>query len=1374
MDDNGGNGAHGKEAAMQRWKNNTEDTIARTIKLPTLRSRAHTSAATIRSVTPEAADEESLPTRSITPTRTTNSFELSASPRSLAGGEKSRDKRQGLVFDDAFEASSDSSCPQGFLDPPSEDNSPIHTPNAWPRTRTLDEANRFRSLLSKSRPRIGSVHNSPEPSFDDESASSIVPPLAFPVKSTPQGLRVQKTASMRDRSFRTTPGRDTARSASPLISPTLSTDSLPVPLATSDADKILRLMKTLQGGMRGAVEYQVVPETSWHTGVCYIDQHRGGLMCEGDDRASFHSVILADLRGCRVRPSTSSEKQERCLDVLSSAGIRVMLIVEPDSEFDHWLAAMLYWQQIRFVHTPVHVSFHKEHEIDSPASTGTGSVKRASIIKAAKLLLWEKGPIGASKISEAGSNELVSRPSAGSWHNVGCTLQDNGVFRLTSENDVVTLSVVHLSQLCRSAIQRLDRSVLDEQFCIAIFPQYTRSSTSISIIKPIYIALDTRIHFEVWFVLLRAFTIPEVYGSMLAPSNAELSRDEERTAELIVGEDAFRMVKSLSVRVVEAKLRRPGRTEAPSKHTIKEDQDLAVGDYFVEVNLDGTLRCKTMIKHGSKNPFWREDCEFRDLPTLLPDLSIVVKRRIPLSDSHHGNSSINTATLPDQFVDVVCGLVNFRAEALQISKDEEHWWPVLDEYDEPVGEIFLKLRYEEMAVLLAQDYQPISELLHKFTNGLTLAIAQVAPSRLKQLSEIFMNIFQVSGQASNWLMALVEDEIDAIGKEQVTNVRYRFSNRAGSNDSPEASADREASVRDMSKSLTDEANLLFRGNSLLTQALDFHMRRVGKEYLEDILHDTIVKINEEDPDCEIDPARVPPGQDVSKHWTRLIEWTTTVWEKIAESAHKCPQSLRQILKFIRAVADDRYGDFLRTVPYTSVTGFLFLRFFCPAILNPKLFGLLQDHPKAKAQRTLTLIAKSLQVLANLSTFGQKEAWMEPMNRFLSYHRQQVKDFIDSITSIPADKSSIAFPAAYSTPITILGRLPPVSREGFPSLPYLIDHASGFAALVKIWHEVSSGQLVTSSLSGDLLKFHNLCIALHRRTEDCLSKGQSEMVANLEKLRSNSQWDESCLSLHRYPMKPTPVGSPLEQTNSGSSGGSTAFATISHSQFVPFTNSSLNSMSSLTSIGKPPGSSSSLDLSIDRASRHPSRTASEHERDGKKKGDEREKKERQSFWEATFGKDTSRQQRWQVMTDPGPGASYKATHSGRSKSPLNRGGSRGGDKKERKDKDKDGGRKSSDLKPEKATLTKERKKDKEDATPSKDKEKLLFGLVTRKRTDKEKDKDNEKAKQKISGPIEVLSKEARAERKERESSLKPGSAWNSGGANDGSGTGAYMI
>jgi hypothetical protein len=217
------------------------------------------------------------------------------------------------------------------------------------------------------------------------------------------------------------------------------------------------------------------------------------------------------------------------------------------------------------------------------------------------------------------------------------------------------------------------------------------------------------------------------------------------------------------------------------------------------------------------------------------------------------------------------------------------------------------------------------------------------------------------------------------------------------------------------------------------------------------LQPKIAEINEINPDCEVDPSKLHnSSSELDQHWNQLILHTTEIWQCIAKTAAKIPPELRHIFKYIRAVAEDRYGDFLRTVAYTSVSGFLFLRFICPAILSPKLWGLLRDHPRPRAQRTFTLITKALQKLANISTFGKREEWMEPMNRFLNAQRQSFRDYIDQVCDIPAERGQQIQPAGYSTPMTIVNRLGPVAREGFPSLPYLIDSTRSYAGLIKLW------------------------------------------------------------------------------------------------------------------------------------------------------------------------------------------------------------------------------------------------------------------------------------------------------------------------------------
>ena len=203
--------------------------------------------------------------------------------------------------------------------------------------------------------------------------------------------------------------------------------------------------------------------------------------------------------------------------------------------------------------------------------------------------------------------------------------------------------------------------------------------------------------------------------------------------------------------------------------------------------------------------------------------------------------------------------------------------------------------------------------------------------------------------------------------------------------------------------------------------------------------------------------------------------------------------------------------------------------------------------KPKARRTCTLIAKSLQTLANMASFGTKEHWMEPMNQFFTQHRESFKGFVDDVCYVPTPLISSSFSQSdgssptsiggvasaethlsYTTPMTIMHRLPPTSREGFPSLPYLIDQARCFAELVQLWlettsqtseqHEISTTGKPQMSLmqaiqtsEGDLKAFHDVCSTLHARTQECLSRAERAERPNSA---LSFRWDELIDQLER--------------------------------------------------------------------------------------------------------------------------------------------------------------------------------------------------------------------------------------------------------------------
>lgn len=827
------------------------------------------------------------------------------------------------------------------------------------KTTTLEDQRSEVSpnFLSRTRTRLGSL-NTTSPS-STKSPEDSVGSIGYP-------SIIQSPTQRQQKLIKPPPGGQALMSSASRIDVALGS-----PFLNTDSSKILQLMKTTCGRMHGILYFRTSVTASWTSGYCAINVATGSLIYQAKGEPALAKTLIPDLRGCHVRTLYDTETQSSYLSVSThSSTLGIQLRPHVNETFDSWLAALLCWQPIRpkgvrdKMTKPQTVTIGERRFIDRRRNSESTVQKDAAIIKVGKMLLWDKPsaagvhlPTSAARVSTFKQQRALSP----SWRRVSCSLQENGHVKIFPESDITPIHFIQLSQLSRCAIQQLDPSVLEDEFCIAIYPQYTAHSGAEVTTRPIYLSFETRVLFEVWFVLFRAFTIPELYGPEQFPSNED-PRSQTSTPHPTFLNDMFRIERLLSVRVIEAKMTAPLKDDSDTPKNKKimktqatigktQKQNPAAGEYYAEVLLDGEIRAKTAIKATTSTPFWREDFSFHDLPPVLSSASVIVKSLTPTQKEWtlvtHGPYSLNQGEVNPMTVgdvevashDATYGKIDLRLDELDAAGVEK-WWPILDENEQQAGEMLMKVQLEETVVLVSQDYAAMSELLHSFPNGLTIQLAQVIPAELRPLSETLLDIFQVSGQAGEWIMALVEDEIDGIHKESSAS-RLRYTSRIHSNDSYESGQEREVLVRDLGRSATVEANLLFRGNSLLTKALDLHMRRLGQEYLEETIGSKLRDIDESDPDCEIDPNRVQRPEDLERNWRNLIILTSSVWTSIAASSARCPAELRHIFRHIRACAEDRYGDFLRSVTYSSVSGFLFLRFFCPAILNPKLFGLLK-------------------------------------------------------------------------------------------------------------------------------------------------------------------------------------------------------------------------------------------------------------------------------------------------------------------------------------------------------------------------------------------------------------------------------------------------
>lgn len=81
-----------------------------------------------------------------------------------------------------------------------------------------------------------------------------------------------------------------------------------------------------------------------------------------------------------------------------------------------------------------------------------------------------------------------------------------------------------------------------------------------------------------------------------------------------------------------------------------------------------------------------------------------------------------------------------------------------------------------------------------------------------------------------------------------------------------------------------------------------------------------------------------------------------------------------------------------------IGGFFFLRFINPAVVTPQAYMLVDGVPAKHPRRTLTLIAKMLQNLANKPSYA-KEAYMMSLNPFVDKNKARINQFLNDLCDV---------------------------------------------------------------------------------------------------------------------------------------------------------------------------------------------------------------------------------------------------------------------------------------------------------------------------------------------------------------------------------------
>ncbi|XP_040572741.1 ras GTPase-activating protein 1 isoform X2 [Lepeophtheirus salmonis] len=358
------------------------------------------------------------------------------------------------------------------------------------------------------------------------------------------------------------------------------------------------------------------------------------------------------------------------------------------------------------------------------------------------------------------------------------------------------------------------------------------------------------------------------------------------------------------------------------------------------ISLNQVKVAKTKIK-SSQEPVFDETFELEDIPPDVITITISVMNK----GKRTKDTEVAEMTLDLQ------GLGN--------NYESEEWHNLTGVT--PIGEwgsLRLKFKYLHDLIMPEAEYSPLKELILDSNLDVVRTLSEVCHPERMPLATSLLRIFRFEKKEADLLSSLNHLEVE---KEE-------------------------------------ETSTLFRGASLTTCLMDLYMKSVCTEFLHTAIFPTIHRIIESRQSCELNPNKIESSSEACANAEFLLQILDGITESIFMSSEACPRTLRYICYCLQRTVMAKWPN-ERFVKTRAVSGFIFLRLLCPAILNPRLFNLLSESPPPAANRSLIMIAKCLQNLANLVEFGIKECYMEVVNPFIIKNKERMVVFLDHLSSV---------------------------------------------------------------------------------------------------------------------------------------------------------------------------------------------------------------------------------------------------------------------------------------------------------------------------------------------------------------------------------------
>ncbi|KAK0533658.1 hypothetical protein OC834_001921 [Tilletia horrida] len=670
---------------------------------------------------------------------------------------------------------------------------------------------------------------------------------------------------------------------------------------------------------------------------------------------------------------------------------------------------------------------------------------------------WLREKPSRAKLSPTVSNVHAS----GSWKRGTLHFRDHGNLLIYSEEQALLHSIA-CEDLLTTHIRKVDSSLFGRNNAMGIFatpstltqlsPRARLNTTTPD--EPIYLCFYSRANLHKWLYLLRIYAQPEVYGSPLSAARGGTHRFYRHMAMKI---DGVRFVSPDSSALFDAYMTPSASGTTPG---VRPASAVPGGDRDFDLlgaKEDAVMQCYCVVRHGSyavartkvfstnSSQLWLEEFSVGDL---APWTTLTVE----VMQAHRGKTAL-------------VGIVDLTVQTMRRGEPVEGWFPIwsttraarehvpISTIADPAsaysrelaGELKLTIQLRDEVVMPRKRYNDISRALNS-EKWIPLISSFTKVLDERAVLERLVDVFASSGTIVDRMAELTEIETNAMNDQG------------------------------------DGLDLLFRGNSLLSRALNEYQKKYCVEWLFDSIGLFIINICSQrividTPLASDDSANggtgtnndasggaVPGALGVAEGEVRYLneaetiahfkDWTRTLWQSIYGARNKCPPDLRRMFANIRSKVDSKFEQHESSVDpgKRAVGAIAFLRLICPAIAAPHLYGVSPSAPEPRTSRILTILAKIILSLANKRSAFDKDTWLAPMTDFLKTQAVLLDDYINTISTEPPENVTSAdviwgdddegtFGQSVQHKIA---RLYPIHRESIPQVNFVMDEPLALA------------------------------------------------------------------------------------------------------------------------------------------------------------------------------------------------------------------------------------------------------------------------------------------------------------------------------------------